>query len=260
MAHDGVRALRETLGVRDDFLGETPLQTLGRELDGGERVLDLMRDAPRHIRPGGLALGGEQLRHVIEGDNETIRRAGLHLGADAHEQHPFAHRRAMFDLGRRRPFGICHHGSDKRREFGRNLGKRLANARQQRQTQQFRGGAIRQLDAALIVEANHAGGDAGQHGFGKAAPRVELVVDVHQLGPLRAELRRHAVEGARQAGHLVAGRALAHADRQIAAADFFGRQDEIANRARNLVGDDQAETDQSREHEQSENRDDQGEG
>ena len=42
--------------------GVLALQPLGREADRGQRVLDLVRDAPRHLGPGGLPLGVDRAR------------------------------------------------------------------------------------------------------------------------------------------------------------------------------------------------------
>ena len=88
--------------------------------------------------------------------------------------------------------------------------------------QQVGGGAVGQLDAALAVQPDHPGGNAGQHRLGEPAAAVDLAVGVHQLGALRRQLAGHAVEGARQPGHLVAGGRLRHAHGQVAAAHPFG--------------------------------------
>ena len=59
-------------GSDGDFLGEAPLQAFGGKLDRRQRVLDLMRDAPRHIGPGGLALRRLQLGDVVEGHDKAV--------------------------------------------------------------------------------------------------------------------------------------------------------------------------------------------
>src|SRR3546814_18887972 len=46
----------------------SPLEPLGGELDRGERVLDLMCDTARDIRPGGPALVEQLLGNVVEGE------------------------------------------------------------------------------------------------------------------------------------------------------------------------------------------------
>ena len=76
----------ERLGIGLDFLGEAALQPLGGELDRGQRVLDLVRDAARHVGPGGLALRRLQFGDVVEGQHEAVGAAARQVGADAHQQ------------------------------------------------------------------------------------------------------------------------------------------------------------------------------
>src|SRR3546814_14015659 len=47
----------------------SPLEPLGGELDRGERVLDLMCDTARDIRPCGTALVEQLLGNVVEGEH-----------------------------------------------------------------------------------------------------------------------------------------------------------------------------------------------
>src|SRR3546814_11952750 len=54
--------------ARLDLLAVAPLEPLGGELDRGERVLDLMCDTARDIRPGGPALVEQLLGNVVEGE------------------------------------------------------------------------------------------------------------------------------------------------------------------------------------------------
>ena len=51
------------------LLQETPAHALGRQLDRRERILDLVRQAPRHLAPGGVALGLQQRGDVVEHDH-----------------------------------------------------------------------------------------------------------------------------------------------------------------------------------------------
>ena len=51
--------------------GEAAAQALGGELDGGERVLDLVGDALGDLAPGGEALGLEELGEVVEGEHHA---------------------------------------------------------------------------------------------------------------------------------------------------------------------------------------------
>ena len=69
LADDGLRALLEDLGIGRDFLLVFAAQTLGGELNGRQRVLDLVRDAARDVGPGRGALGGDEVGDVVEGDD-----------------------------------------------------------------------------------------------------------------------------------------------------------------------------------------------
>src|SRR3546814_7154603 len=59
--------------VARHLLGIAALQPFGGKLDRGQRVLDLMRDTPRHVGPGGAALVGKLLRDVVEGQDVARR-------------------------------------------------------------------------------------------------------------------------------------------------------------------------------------------
>ena len=77
LADDRLGALVEDLPVlRPDMLAEPPLQPLRRELDRRQRVLDLMGDAARHVRPGGAALRRHQVGDVVERDDQALDPAG----------------------------------------------------------------------------------------------------------------------------------------------------------------------------------------
>ena len=56
LTHDGVGALLEDRAVLDDDLAVFAAQALGRKLDRGQRILDLVRDAARDVGPGRGAL------------------------------------------------------------------------------------------------------------------------------------------------------------------------------------------------------------
>src|SRR5215475_4836543 len=82
LADDGVGADREGLGVLLDLPEIAALQALGRKLDGRERILDLVRNAPRHVTPGSHALRRHEVCDVVEGDHGAC----VGGGADAHQQ------------------------------------------------------------------------------------------------------------------------------------------------------------------------------
>ena len=74
LADDGVGALVEDVLVGLDLRAVFALQALGRELDGRQRVLDLMRDAARDVGPGGVALRRDEIGDVVEGEDVAVAR------------------------------------------------------------------------------------------------------------------------------------------------------------------------------------------
>src|SRR3546814_19273013 len=68
VAHDGIGADLEGLGVARDLDDILALQALGGELDRGQRVLDLVRDAAGDVRPRRLAMGRQELGDLVDGD------------------------------------------------------------------------------------------------------------------------------------------------------------------------------------------------
>ena len=80
LPHDRVGALIEDVAVLRDELAIFALEPLGRKLDRGQRILDLMGDAARHVGPGRGALRGDEIGDVVQRDDEvrmpsTARRA-----------------------------------------------------------------------------------------------------------------------------------------------------------------------------------------
>ena len=72
LTDDGLGALIEDLAVLvADPLAEAALQPFGRELDRGQRILDLVGDAAGDIRPRRAALGRHQVGDVVERDDEA---------------------------------------------------------------------------------------------------------------------------------------------------------------------------------------------
>ena len=70
LADDRVGALIEDGPVvLIDLLAVAALEALGRKLDRRQRVLDLMGDAAGDVRPGGRALGDDEIGDVVEGDD-----------------------------------------------------------------------------------------------------------------------------------------------------------------------------------------------
>ena len=72
---DGLAALGQDLLEARGRLDVGLADPLGRELDGGERVLDLVGELPRHLAPGRDLLGAHQRGEVVEHEHHPGRRA-----------------------------------------------------------------------------------------------------------------------------------------------------------------------------------------
>src|SRR5690606_32214457 len=66
LALDGRGELVEGFAVLGDDAAVLAADALGREDDRRQRVLDLVRNAPRDVGPGGRALRGDELGDVVE--------------------------------------------------------------------------------------------------------------------------------------------------------------------------------------------------
>ena len=62
-------------------------QLLGRQLDRRQRILDLVRQAARHLAPGGVALRVEQRRDVVEHDHQAAALALVRQRRAGPQQH-----------------------------------------------------------------------------------------------------------------------------------------------------------------------------
>ena len=89
-------------------LAEAPLQPLGGELDRGQRVLDLVRDAPRDVGPGRAPLVGKLVGDVVEGQHRAVliahaldrERALPGVGDDDHIRFGLLAAHELVELGR----------------------------------------------------------------------------------------------------------------------------------------------------------------
>jgi hypothetical protein len=112
------------------------LQPLGGELDRGQRVLDLMGDAPGDVGPGGAALVGQLVGDVVEGQHRCRRRSA-----------PLDRERALPAFGaitRRWPRALAAHEFV---ELGRHIGQVLALELLLALLQQRLGRAVDEQDA-----------------------------------------------------------------------------------------------------------------
>ena len=73
LADDSVGAAVKGFKIAGDLLAVFAAQPFGRKLDGGQRVLDLVRYPASHIAPGGVALGRDEAGDVVEGQYKPVR-------------------------------------------------------------------------------------------------------------------------------------------------------------------------------------------
>ena len=95
---DRLRQRLEQLAILRHLLAELPAQTLGGKLYRRERVFDLVRDAPRDVRPSARALRLNEFRHVVEGhDRADVALAGLFV-RDLYGERPLFVADLLLDL------------------------------------------------------------------------------------------------------------------------------------------------------------------
>ena len=119
-----------------------------------------------------------------------------------------------------------------------------------RGVQETRGGAVDDGDLAVGIEPDHAGADAGQHGFGEAAAFVDLAVGGDQRVALGIELLGHAVEGQAQRADFVVVALDFDLRLEVAFRDAFGRADQARDRLHQPVGGPQAQPDRRQQDDQ----------
>ena len=98
------------------------------------------------------------------------------------------------------------------------------------------GRAVEDADAALAVDADHAGAGAGQHRLGKSPPLVDDVARAHDVVALRAQLVGHPVEGLAELGEIALRAPHRHLDVEIAGRHDVGGADQAADRRDQPVG------------------------
>ena len=198
MADDRIGADLEGFLVLLDLPHVFALEALGRELDRGQRVLDLGGDASGDIGPGSLALRRQQLGDVVEGDNEAADFLRIVLGGDAHQKGAGAVAAGDLHLRLGQPIGTTHRLFQEAGHLRRDLGQVFADRQVEIDAQQGRRGAVGEVDPAGAIEADDPCRYPGQHRLGKPAPLIQLAVGLDQLALLRLDLIGHPVEGATQ--------------------------------------------------------------
>ena len=87
--------------------------------------------------------------------------------------------------------------------FRNHVGQVFANGLFQSRFQQFRSGPVGQVDAALVVETDDPGGNAGQNRFREAPPFIKFTVGFDQSMLLGFDFTGHAVKGPAQGADLI---------------------------------------------------------
>ena len=124
---DDVGAGFEDLRVALDLLEIFALQPLRRKLDRGQRILDLVGDAPGHVGPGGLALRGQQLGDVIKGNHKAFGLVVDALRGDPHKEGPRVAGAGDLDLRLDEPQGMATGGLDQLGHLRQGLGQFLSD-------------------------------------------------------------------------------------------------------------------------------------
>ena len=207
-------------------------QPLGGEADGGERVLDLVGDAPRGLVPGRELLRLDQLRQVLDHQHLALHcPCRVPQGGHLHlEGLPLA-AQGEVDLFAGPPLGrplagLPHHRCQPRPfAISPGLVDRASHHLFLALAQHDEGRAVAGEDAAVRVDGDDAGRDVVQHGRDQRPLRRQPLVAGRQLAVaalqgllVAGQLLGHAVEGVDQHAELVV-RLHVHPVGEVAAAD-----------------------------------------
>ena len=202
-----------------ELLAVAALQSLRRQLNRRQRILDFMRDPPRHVRPGGAALIEQLLRDVVERQHLT-----LFVARYLHRQRlGLAVRRDLDDR-------LACIAIEQRIELRRKRGKRLAHRVAAGNVQHGRCRAVDELNAPIAADRDHAGRHAGHHRLDQRPAAV-------QRGRLRLQPLGHHVKRAAQRTDFVPSAGFRHAHRQITLGNLSRRADQLVDRPDQTIGD-----------------------
>ena len=182
-------------------------QPFRRQLDWRQRVLDLVSEPPRHLAPGGVALGLDEIRNVVE-DNDVACEdaAGCRQRRPAAHQYLSAARPGERDLlAPVAPrFGVA---VDLRHVGLQGLLERLQIGKTLADFIEGFPGLLVQLDAknlarrlvageqsAVLVQGQHAGGQPRQHGLQISSLVLHLLLTTPRLVPGPRQAPCHVIE------------------------------------------------------------------
>ena len=202
---------------RLQLAAELHLQPLSRELDGRERVFDLVRQAARHFAPGLGALGRDDVRDVVKHQKAAavgqygtardqglgpVRAAGHALTGRAQLERLLPVVVRLLQATAQKLGKLLLHAHRKGLQPGQ-LAQGGAPKTLQRQLQNTRRARVGRAHAAVGIEHQHARSQVVQNGLQMRARRIHLRhAALHRAAGV-CELLGHGRKSAGQAAQLV---------------------------------------------------------
>ncbi|OIQ76560.1 hypothetical protein GALL_417550 [mine drainage metagenome] len=237
MPYDYISILIKGRNLVADHRAELAPDPFGGQLDRGQGVLDFMCDAPRHVAPGRHTLRTHQVCNVIESDHIALQMPGIAAAhRHAHEKtfKPPVARNLDFLL--HDDAGTAAQPLEQVNQFRGRVAKVTAVIAPFLDAKQPLRRAVDEVDPALCVTSDNAGGDRRQNRVKLTPPRLGLAVVLDQRLALPLQLPRHLVEDAAQHGNFIVALFLLHLHVQIAGADPLRGTRQTPNGARKALG------------------------
>ena len=236
-------------------VAEAAADALGGELDGGQRVLDLVRDTPGDLAPRRHALNLDDLGVVVEDDRGAERPAGVVVKQGrGHEQ------AAELSIERNlhlTPAALAQPGSQPLREIldhvqdlrapDRVRELRPDHAGSGRNTEVALSRRVHRTDPGLSVDRDHTGADRAEHHLHVATPLLDLRGRLLEVCARVAQITRHAVERFDQQADLVV-RVRLDLHVEISARDLGGAFRQRSDRPGHPLGKPHAEPEGQHQH------------
>src|ERR1700722_2356915 len=236
LAHDGIGALVEHRVIGGNQFAVFAAQPLRRQLDRGQRVLDLVGDAAGDVGPGRGTLRQNELGDVVDGDDVAVLGVRRLFAGHAHGEITFLAVARDRDLALYQTLVAMAGGLKNLGELGRDFGQRPAERLALGASGEGLRRTVEDGDLAVGIDADDAGAGARQHGLGETAPAVDQVARAHDVLVLGTQLMRHLVEGLAEAGKVAARTLDRDLHLQIAGRDHVGGADQAADRRHQAIG------------------------
>ena len=254
LTDDRVGALLENAAVLGDHAPVLPPQAFGGELDGSERVFDLVRDATCDVGPRRGALRGHEFGDVVERHHIAALGGARLLARDPHREIALSavavDRHLALNQALHPGAGSLKHagklGDDLSQGLSEHLGLRASDELLRR--------SIQDADAAVGIDADDAGARASQNGLGEATAAVNQVTGTDDVVALGAQLLGHLVESLAQLGEVPLGAPRRHLDVKIAGRDNLSRADQAPDRCHEVIGKVQSDPDRGQQHDERNHR------